>query len=82
MLLLNAIYFKADWMNYFDKLDTVSRAFTVNEGVIKNVDIMTQTNVFLYKYSYDFDSQIISLPYEDENFSMLVILLKPIQFLI
>lgn len=74
LLLLNAIYFKADWMNYFDKLDTVSRKFTVNEGVIKNVDIMTQTNVFLYKYNYDFDSQILSLPYQDENFSMLVIL--------
>merc|ERR1711902_92951 len=74
LLLLNAIYFKADWMNYFDKLDTVSRAFTVREGVIKNVDIMAQTNVFPYKYNYDFDSQIISLPYQDENFSMLVIL--------
>jgi len=74
LLLLNAIYFKADWMNYFDKLDTLSRSFTVKEGVSKNVDIMAQTNVFLYKYNYDFDSQIISLPYQDENFSMLVIL--------
>jgi len=74
LLLLNAIYFKADWMNYFDKLDTLSRPFTVKEGVTKNVDIMSQTNIFLYKYNYDFDSQMVSLPYEDENFSMLVIL--------
>jgi len=74
LLLLNAIYFKADWMNYFDKLDTLSRPFTVKDGVTKNVDIMSQTNNFLYKHSYDFDSQIISLPYQDDNFSMIVIL--------
>merc|ERR1719351_747375 len=72
--LLNAIYFKADWMNYFDKLDTLSRPFTVKDGVTKTVDIMSQTNNFLYKHSYDFDSQIISLPYQDDNFSMIVIL--------
>merc|ERR1712115_20064 len=74
LLLLNAIYFKANWMSNFDKLDTVSRPFRVREGVNKNVDIMTQTNLFQYKYNYDFKSQIISLPYQDENFSMIVIL--------
>merc|ERR1711862_939150 len=57
-----------------DKLETVSRPFRVREGVNKNVDIMTQTNLFQYKYNYDFQSQIISLPYRDENFSMIVIL--------
>merc|ERR1719420_1228117 len=74
LLLLNAIYFKANWMNNFDKLETVSRPFRVREGVNKNVDIMSQTNLFQYKYNYDFKSQIISLPYQDENFSMIVIL--------
>merc|ERR1719420_2176124 len=74
LLLLNAIYFKANWMSNFDKLETVSRPFRVREGVNKNVDIMTQTNLFQYKYNYDFQSQIISLPYQDENFSMIVIL--------
>merc|ERR1712012_1408457 len=74
LLLLNAIYFKANWMSNFDKLDTVSRPFRVKEGVNKNVDIMTQTNLFQYKYNYDFQSQIISLPYQDENFAMIVIL--------
>merc|ERR1719288_207301 len=74
LLLLNAIYFKANWMSNFDKLETVSRPFRVREGVNKNVDIMSQTNLFQYKYNYDFKSQIISLPYQDENFSMIVIL--------
>jgi len=75
LLLLNAIYFKANWMSNFDKLDTVSRPFRVKEGgVNKNVDIMTQTNLFQYKYNYDFQSQIISLPYQDENFAMIVFL--------
>merc|ERR1712012_851763 len=74
LLLLNAIYFKANWMSNFDKLETVSRPFRVKEGVNKNVDIMTQTNLFQYKYNYDFQSQIISPPYQDENFSMIVIL--------
>merc|ERR1719420_804512 len=74
LLLLNAIYFKANWMSNFDKLETVSRPFRVREGVNKNVDIMTQTNLFQYKYNYDFKSQIISLPYQDENFAMIVIL--------
>jgi len=74
LLLLNAIYFKANWMSNFNKLETVSRPFRVREGVNKNVDIMTQTNLFQYKYNYDFQSQIISLPYQDENFSMIVIL--------
>merc|ERR1712012_871028 len=75
LLLLNAIYFKANWVSNFDKLDTVSRPFRVKEGgVNKNVDIMTQTNLFQYKYNYDFQSQIISLPYQDENFAMIVFL--------
>jgi len=74
LLLLNAIYFKANWMSNFDKLETVSRPFRVEGGVTKNVDIMTQTNLFQYKYHYDFQSQIISLPYQDENFAMIVIL--------
>merc|ERR1719420_792546 len=74
LLLLNAIYFKANWMSNFDKLETVSRPFRVEGGVTKNVDIMTQTNLFQYKYNYDFQSQIISLPYQDENFAMIVIL--------
>merc|ERR1712012_609501 len=74
LLLLNAIYFKANWMSNFDKLETVSRPFRVREGVNKNVDIMTQTNLFQYKYNYDFQSQTISLPYQDENFAMIVFL--------
>merc|ERR1712012_659875 len=74
LLLLNAIYFKANWMSNFDKLETVSRPFRVKGGVNKNVDIMSQTNLFQYKYNYDFQSQIISLPYQDEDFAMIVFL--------
>jgi len=74
MILLNVIYFKANWMNKFDKLDTADTDFTLLDNTVKRVQTMLQVGNFFYLDSETLSSKIVSLPYEDENFSMLLFL--------
>jgi len=74
MILLNVIYFKANWMNKFDKLDTTEADFTLLDNQVKRVETMLQIGTFFYLDSETLNSKVVSLPYEDENFSMLIFL--------
>ena len=46
MLLLNAVYFKADWKYPFDPIDTYPGDFTNVKGETKKVKFMSQINTF------------------------------------
>ena len=74
MILLNVIYFKANWMNKFDKLDTAETDFYLLDNQVERVETMLQVGNFFYSDSETLNSKIVSLPYEDENFSMLLFL--------
>ncbi len=69
MVLTNAIYFKGSWLHRFNKENTKLADFNGRQ-----VNMMYQKNTF--KYFSDDDNQIIELPYQDENISMVVILPK------
>ena len=74
MLLLNAIYFKADWEHPFNPSYTYTGEFTdpTVKGGTKEVQFMTQTKNF--NYYEDKSVQVVELPYKNDSTSAIVIL--------
>ena len=72
LVLTNAIYFKGDWANQFDKDATRDRPFTLAGGDKTDVPMMYQKEDF--RYAENEDCQVIELPYEGDDLSMLVLL--------
>jgi serpin B len=75
LVLVNAIYFKGDWANPFDKTDTQKADFGVTTDRSVNVEMMNQTKRF--EYGETDQMQLLRLPYVSDRFSMLLLLPKP-----
>jgi serpin B len=72
LVLTNAIYFKADWDEEFNKNSTKDAPFFVNEKDSKKVPLMFQKHRFNY---YENDQiQLLSLPYKAGETTMEIIL--------
>lgn len=77
MVLVNAIYFKAPWMNEFQEDKTTDAEFFISLMDKKNVRMMNNTDSFQYA---NFDGvQVLKLPYRQGVFSMLVVLPKEME---
>jgi len=76
MALINAAYFKGAWLSQFKKSATKKDIFYPNRENLTWVSMMTQTGNFRTGISEDLGAQILELPYEGEQLSM-VILLPP-----
>ena len=76
MLLLNAVYFKADWQHPFNPTYTYTGEFTdpTEKGKTKEVQFMTQTKNF--NYYENNNVQVVELPYKNDSTSAIVILPK------
>merc|ERR1712141_322241 len=75
LLVLNAIYFKANWKYPFLKFDTLNSVkFAVTGNSEVEVDMMAKSDTILHQSNKALQSDIVSLPYEDENFQMMVFL--------
>ena len=75
MILLNAVYFKVNWKYKFDEVKTKKMDFRNSNGIIVKVD--TMYNQFSkIKYFENEKIQMIELPYEDDNLSMIILLPK------
>ncbi len=72
LFLLNAIYFKGQWTNQFDKSNTQDADFTTAGGEVKKVPMMSQTGKFRYMENDGF--QAIFLPYGAGKTGMYVFL--------
>ena len=72
MYLINALYFKGDWLRPFDTDDTRPGDFRLEDGSTVRVDMMHQEDKFA-TYISD-EVQMIELPYGDSLFSMTVLL--------
>ena len=75
MILLNAVYFKANWADQFEDKYTQKRAFKNSNNKIVKVDTMYKSFDSVNYYE-DKKIQMIELPYEDKNLSMVIILPK------
>ncbi|XP_061093678.1 leukocyte elastase inhibitor-like [Conger conger] len=79
LVLVNAIYFKADWDNKFKGSDTHGRQFKLNKNEIKPVQMMEQTGNFGLAFIPEVDCQILEMPYIGKELSMLIILPSEIE---
>lgn len=74
MILLNAVFFKGQWLKKFEKKNSIERDFfNLGKDPVK-VKMMHLNDKFLY-YS-DNEVQVIELKYKTENISSLIILPK------
>ena len=72
--LMNAVYFKSEWVNKFSKDATADESFIDEDGGKSTVKMMKQESKTLY---YESDSyQMVRLPYGNGAFSMIVLLPK------
>jgi len=75
LLVLNAIYFKANWKNPFQEYETIEKVkFDVTPHSEVEVAMMSKSDDILYQSNTRLNSDIVSLPYEDENFQMMIFL--------
>lgn len=75
LVLTNAIYFKGLWENPFDPKYTTKTDFNVDSSKTVDVDMMSLSDCF-FNYTETDELQILKLPYEGNDLSMLVILPK------
>jgi len=76
-VLVNAIYFKADWAHQFSTHSTYPRPFTTSDNSTVNTDMMGDlipTNEL--KFTEDAEAEVLELFFEDNKSSILIILPK------
>jgi serine protease inhibitor len=72
MFLINAIYFKGNWVDKFDERATRLDGFTTSEGKQEQFEMMH--NVGKYSYYSDNEVEIARLPYGRDKIAMYVFL--------
>ena len=80
LLLINCIYFKSKWQinNLFHAKNTKMLPFSFGLNNMQNIPAMIGgvDNAFTYGYYEDTFNQVVEMPYEDSDFSMVIILPK------
>ncbi|XP_056099265.1 leukocyte elastase inhibitor-like isoform X2 [Rhinichthys klamathensis goyatoka] len=74
IVLVNAIYFKGNWEKKFKKEFTRDGQFKLNKNQTKPVKMMHQEEKFPLAFIPEINSQVLELPYDGKNLSMLIIL--------
>ena len=74
LVLVNAIYFKADWQSKFDKVKTVDSPFWVSEEESKQVQMMRLTKEISFANLDELDCSVVELPYKGERIVMQILL--------
>ncbi|MBN1273456.1 MAG: serpin family protein [Candidatus Aminicenantes bacterium] len=74
LVLTNAIYFKADWLQQFSGENTKERKFLLSSGQEVNAQMMHKTSHFFYGETDHI--QILEMDYVGRDLSMLIILPK------
>jgi serpin B len=78
LVLTNAVYFNAAWANPFEEYATRQKEFYLQDDQTIMVDMMRQINFF--RYSAKDEYKAISLPYQNEELSMVILLPQAGQF--
>jgi len=75
MVLLNAVYFKANWLHKFLIEDTTKAPFSISKTKEVTADFMTYEGRVLHEIIPELDdATVVALPYEDTDFQMLIVL--------
>ena len=78
LVLTNAIYFNAAWQYPFNEEATVDGTFNLLDGAKITVPLMNQTESFGYVEGDNY--QVVELPYDGQELSMVILLPKTGQF--
>ncbi|XP_055322227.1 serine protease inhibitor 42Dd-like [Sitodiplosis mosellana] len=76
VVLVNAIYFKGDWLHKFPKDRTKKDHFYISEVDTVKVDFMHTKNKFKYSNIHALDAAALEMKYLNSNLSFLIILPK------
>nr|XP_008507435.1 PREDICTED: LOW QUALITY PROTEIN: serpin B4-like [Equus przewalskii] len=74
LVLVNAVYFKGQWDEKFDKKRTVEEKFWLNKDTSKSVQMMKQTRSFNFTDLEDMQAKILEMPYNGKDLSMILLL--------
>ncbi|XP_032505699.1 serpin B6-like isoform X2 [Phocoena sinus] len=74
LVLVNAIYFKGNWENQFNKQHTKERPFKVSKNVEKPVQMMFKKSTFKMTYIAEISTKILVLPYIGSELNMIIVL--------
>ncbi|KAM6185424.1 serpin B6-like [Rhynchocyon petersi] len=74
LVLVNAIYFKGNWDNQFDKQNTKEMPFKISKNEQKPVQMMFKKSTFKITYIGEIFTQILVLPYVKKDLNMIIML--------
>ncbi|XP_040611716.1 serpin B9 [Mesocricetus auratus] len=74
LVLVNALYFKGRWQKPFQKTCTKEMPFKINQKEKRPVQMMCQEDTFNLAYVDEIQAQVLVMPYEDMELSMVVLL--------
>uniref|UniRef100_A0A8C9G4R7 Leukocyte elastase inhibitor n=1 Tax=Pavo cristatus TaxID=9049 RepID=A0A8C9G4R7_PAVCR len=79
LVLVNAIYFKGNWEEKFDKECTKEMPFKINKNETKPVQMMFRKGKYNMTYIGDLETKILEIPYVGNELSMIILLPDAIQ---
>lgn len=74
LVLVNALYFKGKWHQPFNKEDTMEVPFKINKKEERPVQMMYQEDTFKLAHVNEVQAQVLEMPYEGLELSLLVLL--------
>ncbi|KAG9479335.1 hypothetical protein GDO78_012807 [Eleutherodactylus coqui] len=74
LVLINAIYFKGNWANKFNKEHTCEMPFKLNKNETKPVQMMYKKAKYPMTYVGELFTKVIELPYVNNELSMIIML--------
>lgn len=74
LLMINAVYFKCSWKHKFDPKLTKKQNFYNIKNNVKQVSMMHMNAHLSHRISTDLNARILEIPYQNADFSMIIIL--------
>ncbi|XP_072008774.1 serpin B6-like isoform X1 [Engystomops pustulosus] len=74
LVLVNAIYFKGNWANQFDKTSTHEMPFRLSKNETKPVQMMYKKAKYPMTYIGELFTKVLELPYVNNELSMIILL--------